>query len=162
MHDEIINNIKKDETICNMDKTLNDDCILTILSYLDWESVMRVALFNNRLLNLAFYSIKKLKVKINSTTKNRTLLRLFYLMDYLKFGTKQITIKIIFEEIQCCQFEVLSIIERIIDYCPNLKTLNLDMLDITEDEIRWLIESISHIQGFTFYLNSRTANDFDF
>lgn len=141
-----IKEIKMDRLFTNIKKHLNDDCILSIIQYLDLKQLIKMALFSKRFLLLIQYGYKNVKVSINLKNKTSEICRLTYLLGYLRLGRTIRSLHLTFEDTNslCCRLETLRMVKLVMDQIGfQIKEIIITASDIDNDERMWLTTAIN-------------------
>lgn len=115
--EEIELKVRNIQLFASIHETLNDDCIMEILSYLDLENIIEFCIFNNRFYMLTQQAYRKLVVNLNATKKMSMFLRAIYFLKALRLGEKIKYLDIIFSsrDSLCCDIELVRVIDEILD-----------------------------------------------
>lgn len=150
--------LKDYESIKEIDKRLNDDCIMEIIKWLDITGLIYVAIHNSRLRELAKYGRKHLSLTLNLQNKNAELCRLMYLLSPLEFGRtiEELHITFIDSESYCCAREIVTIIELLASLIGRqLRKLLINVRSMHQSDLEFIIQNIEEIQTFSFHIISR-------
>lgn len=121
------------ELFKHMDQTLNDDCIIKIMSFLNLYELVNMAKYNQRFLLLAQQQRTLKIIPDIDMDEAWTLMRLRYVLRLQGFGqsVKNLTISMkVFRTVQ-----KNSIFERLVQYIgPQLTSLTLKSFNVTSDQ----------------------------
>lgn len=133
--------IESDQFLIGMNNTLNDDCLIEIVKYLDIGGILRISLYNQRMLNICKYATKQITANINSSNKIPLLFKLIYLLSCLGFSRTLKSLELVFEDEDsfCCPNERINIIQKVTETIGSqIQEIRISARGLSDDELRWI------------------------
>lgn len=155
---EIDEHVKSIAIYDAMDQTLNDDCIMEIIPYIDLKNIVEFCIFSHRFYYLATRAYRNVVINIDMTNKMSTIYRALFFIKPPGFGQKIKYLHIKFNpDSICCDFELVRIIDSIIDTLGTQITEIKVSAPLNGFDREWLTK-ISSLRNFSpivsFYTNA--------